>query len=190
MVNEHLQATLDEKTWQLYLKRLTVYAHKLIKSHYWRGELGGLVPSGKEAEDFAMDAILDVYTGKRAWDSNQEPDLLKHLFGVVKSMISNQSKKAQNKQDDRLDDNDDYEEYAESSNDPSRLAEMEDVEYVVEVCDHLEDEPELLEVVECIMKGCLKRAQIAECLGLTRDEVTNRRKRLNRKLEAFANTLT
>lgn len=186
MENEHLRTILDEETWLLYLKRLTVYADMSIKKHYWRGETGGPVPGGKEAGDFAMDAIMDVYTGKRAWDPEQEPDVLRHLFGVVKSAISNSSTEKQNKQDNRLDDDDDYQENAESANDPSRLQKMEDADFVLEVCEHLKDEPELLEVAECIMNGCLKRAEIARCLKLTPDEVTNRRKRLERKLGTYA----
>ena len=186
MVNEHLRTILDDETWLLYFKRLTVYANKLIESHYWRGEQNGPVPGGKEAEDFATEAILDVYTGKRAWDPKQEPELLRHLFGVVKSAINNRSTQEQNKRDNRLDENEDYQERIESSNDPSRLQTMEDADFVLEICEHLVDEPELLEVAECIMDGCVERAEIAHCLKLTPNEVTNRRKRLKRKLGTYA----
>lgn len=80
---------IPEKEWLHIYKRLTLYADiRLTK-------MGFEIRSEKDnvgAADFAQQAITKVFDGTRAWDFNRFPDILIHLIGVVKSLISSHIK--------------------------------------------------------------------------------------------------
>lgn len=80
---------IPEKEWLHIFKQLTLYADiKLTK-------MGFEIRSEKDnvgAADFAQEAIAKVFDGTRAWDFNRFPDILIHLKGVIKSLISSHIK--------------------------------------------------------------------------------------------------
>ena len=177
-MDDELRSRLDQEDWDEHLERLIVFADRLIKQSFWRGEHSRLAPGGKEAVDFAMESIVDVYTGAdtgvRTWDPLKTPNLRSHLFGVVRSKISNAFNAAENK-DIRI--NDDMPE-------PSP-AESPDDTFLWELFDDLADEPDLQKVIEAVVDGHDKRSEIADALGLAPSEVSNLRKRLGRRITAY-----
>jgi len=85
---ERLKAISDREWGDIY-KKLTAYAeHRLVKVGFEpRSEKDNVT-----GEDFAMQAIEKLFEGTRAWDFIRFPDLLIHLKGIVKSLISSHMK--------------------------------------------------------------------------------------------------
>jgi len=85
---ERLKAISDREWGDIY-KELTAYAeHRLVKVGFEpRSEKDNVT-----GEDFAVQAIEKLFEGTRAWDFRRFPDLLIHLKGIVKSLISNHLK--------------------------------------------------------------------------------------------------
>lgn len=85
---EFLKA-ISEKEWGRIYKELTAYAE-------YRLEKIGFEPRSEKdnitGEDFASQAIEKVFEGIRTWDFKRFPDLLIHLKGIVKSLISSHLK--------------------------------------------------------------------------------------------------
>lgn len=82
-------AAIDEKSWGQIYKQLVRYADfKLNKAGFQiRTEKDSV-----DAEHFATLAIEKVLEGVRAWDYTRYPDIIIHLIGVVKSLISSHFK--------------------------------------------------------------------------------------------------
>ncbi len=85
---ERLKA-IPEREWGDIYKKLTAYAeNRLVKV--------GFVPRSEKdnvsGEDFVVQAIEKLFEGTRAWDFRRFPDLLIHLKGIVKSLISSHLK--------------------------------------------------------------------------------------------------
>ena len=51
--------------------------------------------------------------------------------------------------------------------------------------DDLADEPELQKIIECNLDGVFKREEIAERMDKSVSEITNLKKRLDRRLASF-----
>lgn len=85
---ERLKA-IPEREWGDIYKELTAYAeHRLVKVGFEpRSEKDNVT-----GEDFAVQAIEKLFEGTRAWDFSRFPDLLIHLKGIVKSLISSHLK--------------------------------------------------------------------------------------------------
>jgi hypothetical protein len=77
------------KKWGEIFKELVAYAESRLN------KAGFQVRSEKDnvsGEDFATQAVEKIFDGTRKWDHNRFPDLLIHLKGVVKSLISSHIK--------------------------------------------------------------------------------------------------
>jgi DNA-directed RNA polymerase specialized sigma24 family protein len=85
-VRDALEAVGDDG-WKAIISRLVHYA--LLRTHRlrWKTPTGTLA-QGKEAADLAMEAIAQVWQGERAWDPETQPDLLHFLEGIVDSRLS------------------------------------------------------------------------------------------------------
>jgi len=173
VVDKAIRSALKEQDWEDIFRRLTAHAQRLIKALTWRGEWGGFVPGGHEATDFAMEAILDLYTGVRKWDPMTQPNLLAHLQNIVRSKISNAVRSSENRAELR-----ESEEEAGSQQDPYDT-------FILDLLDYLDDEPILQKVVECLADGYTDRADITDRLGIEAMEVTNLRKKLARRIRDF-----
>lgn len=88
---ERLKA-ISEREWGVIYKKLTVYAE-------YRLEKVGFEPRSEKdnvtGEDFAVQAIEKLFEGVRTWDFRRFPDILIHLKGIVKSLISSHLKSSQ-----------------------------------------------------------------------------------------------
>src|SRR6266446_4924495 len=51
---------LPEHLWRLLFSKALLFANKYIQRLRWRGALGGLLPSGSDAESIATCAVLDL----------------------------------------------------------------------------------------------------------------------------------
>jgi len=80
---------IPEKEWGGIYKELVLYADLKLKI------FGFEIRTEKDsvdAETFATQAIEKLFDGSRAWDSQRFPDILIHLKGIVKSLLSNHFK--------------------------------------------------------------------------------------------------
>lgn len=171
LVDEQLRVRLDSEPWDDHLARLTLYAQNLMRKLSWRGVVNGPVPGGKEAQDFAKDAICDVYSGTRKWNPQTHPELIRFLFDAVKSEVSNTITSKSNQ---------------EVREDPARPdAGQFDDDTALAILDYIQDEADLYRYAEAILDGYDDRASIAEHLGIPPTEVDNLRKRMKRRLNAF-----
>lgn len=180
-MEETVRSTLDSQDWEPVLKRLVAYAHRRLKQMNWNG-VGGMsrpaTPGGKDAWDFGMQAITDIFTGTRRWDPETEPDLFLYLTSVVNSLISNELRRKANRAEQPLD------EAVEDLPDPCAELGIQD-DFAWDFLASIEGEPDLHRISECIVDGIIKRADIATHLGLTPIQVTNAGKRLVRRLTQF-----
>lgn len=83
-MDENVVTLLDKHDWPKFILALTAYTINVCRWKHYR------LPSGIEAEDIAMQAIEKVYEGRRKWDPEKDPDLLKYLKSVVRSLINNE----------------------------------------------------------------------------------------------------
>ena len=169
---DELRQRLDREPWDEHLERLTLYAQNLLKARTWRGETNGSVPGGKEAIDFALEAVSDVYDGTRRWNPNTHPSLIRFLFAAVKSEVSNAVVSKSNQ------------ERREDPNLPETGQRDEETE-VLTILDYVKDEADLYRYAECILGGCDDRADIAEHLGVPLTQVDNMRRKMGRRLDAY-----
>jgi DNA-directed RNA polymerase specialized sigma24 family protein len=83
--------TIPQREWLTIYKLLTLYATARLERFGFeiRSEVDNV-----NGQDFAQQAIEKLFDGSRAWDFERFPDLLIHLKGIVKSLISNHFKKS------------------------------------------------------------------------------------------------
>lgn len=177
MVFEALRKVLDAQPWEELHDRLTRYTVKKLRVRYWQGELGGTPPGGKEASDFAMEAIGKVYSGERRWDPEKHPKLFGFLCDVVDSLVYDAKKSPENQRTHHI------EEATERIAVPQSACAPDD--FVLGFCEFVTDDPELLPIVEAILEGCMKPDDIAARLGVDPETIYKRKKRLQRKLIEF-----
>lgn len=86
----HLKA-ISEKEWLNIYKLLTLYAEGRLRRFGFeiRTEVDNV-----NGEDFAQQAIEKLFDGSRSWDYERFPDILIHLKGIAKSLISSHFKKS------------------------------------------------------------------------------------------------
>ena len=126
----------------------------------------------EEATDFAIEAIEDVYLGKRTWEPGTHPDMKGFLYDVVKSKVSNAAQKTATRSvslEERLED--------------ASLVQMDEAGFKDEMCKVLGNDQELIDVVECYHNGCHKPFEVAEELEISVEELRNRRRRIERKCQ-------
>ena len=172
-MGKNVRELLDKQPWDDHFSRLTLYARRLLRARTWRGAPGGAAPGGREAADFALEAITDVYTGVRRWDPSTCPDLARFLFGVVRSKVSNACTAAENIRERREEPGLEL---------PSHNS---DDTFLWGFLSEIEDEPELVKVVELIMDGYADRADIAARMGLKPSDITNLQKKMRRRLREY-----
>lgn len=180
-----------------FLEKLAHYALGKLNQRNWRGVWGGPPSGGIEAEDLAMEAINAVLTGKRAWDQTKNPDLLKFLYDVIDSKVSHLVRRSENTEERRT-----FPAYGESEadfldrkSDKSAFGATDeiisnDIECANETLffalfEETKDDPMIVQVLEATLEGISGRAEIAERIGATPDDVTQAKKRLDRRLPAF-----
>lgn len=173
--------SLSETDWRHLIFSLTVYAQHRIWRCNWRTSEGSL-PGGKEAKDIALEAIGDALTAKRV-RSDENVDLLVFLKGVVKSKISHLLESADHTRraswpsyDDSVDPLADV---ASPVAGPDEQTEEGELLAHIRRC--IRGDSELEEILDHLASG-RKPGEIAEMLGLERQVVYVRIRRLRRHL--------
>jgi len=84
---EEILRGMTDQEWERIILQLAKYATRKSRKYFYRtGQ--DLLPNGDSVESLANQAILKLYSGERDWDPDKYPDLLIHLQGIVKSLLS------------------------------------------------------------------------------------------------------
>jgi len=181
---------LDEHPWEATSALLLRHAQNKIRRLTWRGSWGGVPPGGMQPEDIVHEVYEKVLAGTRKWEPAKQPDLFEYLRDQVDSEISNLVTSSENKR------------VCREGSLPSALLERTDElspeqillakerkresdEFVLGFMEFLEGQPDLQQVVDAIVGGIEKRAEIARHLHTSVEEIDLRRKRLKRRLEEY-----
>ncbi len=152
---------------------------------------------GRTAEDFVNDVIVSLYQGNRTWDQEKHPDFFRVICGMLKSEISNCLTSNENKEtlcEAALPPSEwtnaplDSFAHPSSSADSSLLnleKEIEDDQWLMAFMTHIEDDRELMDVLDCKLKGIFKPAEIAQQLGIDAQKMGNLQKKWKRRMEDF-----
>jgi hypothetical protein len=175
------------------------YALGKARRLYWRGIKDGTMPDGNEAIDIVDQAIEDVLSGRRAWHPTKQPALFAHLRSTVDSKLSHLVKSKENRRVRAISPPTDDGNPSEPSlprrpgdtavSPPDILMQAEEERLAEEFFwgfyELLDGEPILQKIVECIVDGIDKPAEVAAQVGVPRREIYNARKTLQRRLSDY-----
>lgn len=191
---------LEEHPWEETTARLLRHALNKIGRHRWRGERRGYPPAGIEAEDVVQTVYEKLRSGRRDWKFDTHPDLFLWLRDQVDSEISNLVRSAENRKTVReetlpvavaeADRTKNFDLLANSAATPEEellVAEDEkrNQEFFFGLLEFMDGEEDLQKVVQTIVDGIRKPADIAQHLGVRADQIYACRKRLQRRLEEY-----
>lgn len=174
------------------MDRTTAYAARLISGRRWRFGPGGFLPGGRSASDLTQAAFENILNGGK-WDEDKPLWLV--LQGYVRGLVGNLAISPENRLVSGIDDNRSLEEetwksaveqIASGDSHPAEnLQRMEDDDVMLDVVDAFEiGSPERM-IVEAVLNGASKRAEVLEESGLKAAEYEAAKKRLRRSLEDF-----
>jgi RNA polymerase sigma factor (sigma-70 family) len=190
---------LSSQDWEELIKELMAYTVSRLQNRSWLGVWSGHLPGGAEARDIVMESVSDIISGVRHADPSVE--LTAFLKQVIRSKISHLVWSAENRRTQRLDPAPAEKELDKEIADHGPDRDETTTEFVsVEteeinsrllslLIDHVSDDPDLQKVLECNLDGVFKREEIAKRMGKSVSEITNVKKRLNRRLETFRKKL-
>lgn len=197
---------MTEEEWKELFSDLLAYTIGLARKKYWRH---GLLPKGVTEEDVVQRLVKKTLTGERSWDPSKI-DLRTFLFSQIKSLANHlfgykeyrHEMHLDKTEDDLLEviDRDMLESPGNESpytmspedvlldteyRDEEKLDAKKTVDALIEECS---EDPELEEVLyaaeELLEKGQSVRCQdLAEHLGVSREDIYNRIKRLRRRMQ-------
>jgi DNA-directed RNA polymerase specialized sigma24 family protein len=177
---------LQEMDWSAIRKALLIYATWRARGYCWhRGESPDLA-KGYTVEDVVQEVIVKTFEGTRRWDP-EKGQLLPWLQLQSKSVIDALAKSASHRHEVSLLDLDIEGLVTEQSPDLLEIVLEEEARACVErrveaLFRAVDGVPELQEVLQAILDGCLPRPRhLALELNLSVREVDNRLKRLRRR---------
>jgi DNA-directed RNA polymerase specialized sigma24 family protein len=182
---------LDVQSWNDIVDRLVVHADRKMRRLVWRNLRGGDPPGGEEPTDIVQSVIEKVITGTRKWNPAKHPDLLSYLQDQVDSEISNLVRSFENRyhiSEASLSDTKILEGTDETTPETELIAEGDKIQsddFVLGFLEFLNKEPELQSIVEAILDGNKKRAEIADAIKITVSELDVQKKRLKRRLSDY-----
>lgn len=196
----------SDDMWGNLTKRLVLYAACLLRGKRWRCLSDGVPPYGHDANSVAQQAIQELFDGS-GWQPEGQPYTHDELVSELKRLIRNTIKNLGRKKENHLISNEpdlvhkDEEIAAEiffnnfPGNFPQpdgeisrREAEERLRKFQDEFRRFLADDERSTGIFNCICDGVTKRDDQATRLQITPQEITNARKRLDRKLDRFAET--
>lgn len=150
----NMKDLIENQDWDDIIKRLTLYASRLVASKSWLR-----APGGKKGEDYAMNAIGKLFesgkTGTRKWNP-ERVSLYVFLKGIVRSDVSTDVESAENIRTLRLTDHVD----AKSSSDTT----------LMELIDAFSDDDNVVKAIEAFIDGATDK-EIKDTLGVKRAEL-------------------
>lgn len=175
---------LEAQDWRAIATRLVAYAAREVGIRHWRTGSTGYLPKGKSAEDLAYDAITKVWTGKRVWKPDDDPDLLRYLMDVVDSDLSALLKSGAHKRTERFPDGPEAEipepvGAGDASPEEALLAqELQD-----EILAACADDDELTLVACALVEGTHKAVDLAAETGLPVARIYKLKQKLKARME-------
>lgn len=181
MVAPEILQRLQQELEPLY-KRLFYYTRRELRIRGWQGY---------DANDFVTDAIDRVLTGRRNWNPEAHPDLVKYMFDVIDSILGHfpaelrRIRREQRGQAATHTLTDDQEAALEHDKTLRRELEEQSGERLIGFLDSLGDDLPAKQMAEMFWDGNPKREAIAADLGITAQEHDAVRKRLKRRVERY-----
>jgi hypothetical protein len=195
---------ISDAEWSEIALDLGRYALSVSRNLRWRTRNPVELPGGETVTSIVSKAIEKVLSGERDWDPISDPDVRKYLRSVIDSLLNHLAESQDNvlvrvapapgsadfaawetgsrKRDPAADwlvpPNRSPEAAVLQREQPA----LEDraLELLLEEC---ADDPVLIQVLEAMMDGCEKPAEISEAKGIPVKDVYNAVKRMDRKLE-------
>jgi hypothetical protein len=166
--------------------------------------VNGIPPDGQDAGSIAAEAISNLFAGS-GWEPKGDPydpqELWFELVRLAKNIIRSLQRRKENSivanegdlphAESSLSDEFFFNNYPGNNISADQEAERNEAkerfdQFRGEFKDALGSEEDVKELFDCICEGGLKRDELADFLKITPQEVTNIRKRLDRRLEKFA----
>jgi len=195
---------ISDDEWRNIALELERYALSVSRGLRWRTRNPVELPGGETVTAIVSKAIEKLFSGEREWDPQKEPDIRKYLRGVIDSLLNHLAESQDNtlvtvapepgsmnypawesgsqKRDPSVDWIVPPNRSPEAAVLHQEQAALEDraLELLMEEC---ADDEVLMSVLEAMMDGYEKSAEIAEHKGIPVKDVYNAAKRMDRKLE-------
>ncbi|MBO0719521.1 MAG: hypothetical protein J2P41_01785 [Blastocatellia bacterium] len=189
----------DEELEKMILQ-LSYYTSKVRRSYRWRIKEGGALPKGETVNSIVSLAFEKVYAGERRWDSALQPDFMKFMRDVIDSLIYHlawgkdntslapvPAEEIEEWQSSLANAEPAAEWLARGEATPeetliakeSRAQKDLAIRLLLEEC---AEDASLIRIVDAMLDGCDRCADIAEAAGLEVRDVYNAMKRLDRKI--------
>ena len=190
-------ALIEKAVTDDFIERLGHYAISVVSRLYWRGVKGGMMPCGDEPADLVSESLALVLSGDRQWNPEKKPDFLKYMMDVIDSLASHRTNWKENREERRIipREGETDDKFLERRRDPrftddaidggTAEEERENDAWFFALLEEVKSDQLLTSVLECMMDGIGRRAEIALKLGVLVNDVTQARKRLDRLLPKF-----
>jgi hypothetical protein len=190
--------------WRNIALELERYALSVSRNLRWRTRNPVELPGAETVTSVVSKAIEKLFSGEREWDPQKDPDIRKYLRGVIDSLLNHLAESQDNtlitvapepgstnypawesgsqKRDPTVDWLVPPDRSPEAAVLQQEQAALEDraLELLIDGC---ADDPVLMSVLEAMMDGYDKPAEISERKGIPVRDVYNAAKRMDRKLE-------
>jgi DNA-directed RNA polymerase specialized sigma24 family protein len=195
VAQKQLLELLGSQDWEAILKDLLDFTMTRILNRSWLTVWGGVPPGAPEAKDLVMESVADIISGVRRAPNGVA--LVAFLKQVIRSKISHLVRSKENRCTRRLDpcpEDREIDKDLAAMRPSDQLTETDLVSKELEeinaqlldlLIGELSDEPDLQKIIECNIDGIFKREEVANRLGKTVSEITNMKKRFERRLSAF-----
>ena len=184
---------LKNADWKKLFKQLVKYAQCIINSfENWSTRSKTFLPEAMSAEDIAFEAITDVWEGRRSWDMEKCPVLLKVLKAAIKSKVRNLYKSKDQRKRLYLQETETNKDICTKHPDKTKVSSGNPLEEVIEkerilkenkfldrLCDAISEDEELEQTFYLIDEGKEPR-EIAKIMKLPIQKVYQNRKKLIR----------
>ncbi len=191
------RARFEQEVTDEFLERLAFYALNQIRGKTWKSARNGTLPAGTLAEDIVAEAVEDLLLGKRAWDPVQHPKLFGFCCDIIDSEVSHLANSKVNRNESappEPKDGEDRDYFAlladQQALTPAQTAirreeEAENDAIFSALIEFFAEDPLIQRLLDCFLEGTWKRAEVAAKLQVSEQEITNAKKRMERKLPDF-----
>lgn len=190
-IAQRIKSELNQQLWD----RLQLHAHDLVKRATWHGILGGPSVRARDGDDYVQLAIKETLSGDTRHWNPENCSLEQYLRGVIRSMVSNDATRAENRKYIRHDPTSRSEsDESQSPLDllPAESPSVSDLEYeeerqslIFEFLEQLGDDKPVQQLFEAIYDGVTKRADHAARLNIPVTQVDALQKRLATRTNRF-----
>jgi hypothetical protein len=205
-LSQELRAALDREgpdVWEELTKRLMAYTFCLLRGRHWRCVSNGVPPDGFNTDAIVAQAFGELFAGS-GWEPKGNPYTRQELEYELKRLALNLVRRLERRKENVLtlnepdlthgeDTSDElfFDNFAGNSPVPDGELERKEAkarlqQFQIEFITFLGPEKLPRQVFDCVCEGLTKRDEQAKRLGVSPQDITNARKRLDRKLDKFA----